>query len=235
MQSWATNAARSVSLALGLGLATTAFATPPRIVNVEDRLFARNDGTLFILREVTDNLGFHQVTQTDTLLIFRDLQDGTDTGFAVVERMRDNGADSGPERAIYETPETAQNPYAIRAEHGAWPLGPALRSPSDIWLDTDGIRLADEWSDTTYALSLTELQARLTATLLSVRHMAPAFETSTNVDSFDPHAFDILAECSVDGRRTLNHTKDDPALVSFSCNDHETGQFARLLILVPQV
>lgn len=81
MPSWVTRL-----VLLLAGAAGAASATPPQIVSVRDMLYARDAGTLPILRAITDNHGRHGVMQTVTLLVFRSLTDGADHGFQVVER-----------------------------------------------------------------------------------------------------------------------------------------------------
>jgi hypothetical protein len=223
-----------LALALCLGLAGAASATPPQIVSVEDRLFARNDGTLFLLREMRDNRGRHDVVQVDTLVVFRDIAGGDDRGFRGVARVIDWGEsgapDSGARSEVVPLTE-AQDPYDIFADFEAWPLDEPRRDAGGVTLGADGLRVAGGGGQT-YRLSVADLDLRIRDTLEAGRGILPVLFAEGGVDPFDPGAFDPGTECVPDGVRRLD--PGEPVLAAILCEDAETGQMARLWVVVPE-
>lgn len=137
MRNWGTRA-----LLTGLCLvALPVMATPPRTIDIRDRLFARNADTLFVIREIRDNHGLHGVMQTDTLLITRNLAGGDDRGFQAVARVVDRGPEGDPRAETLPLAAPA-NPCDLFAVFGAWPLdAPRDGDPSALSLSGDGLAL----------------------------------------------------------------------------------------------
>lgn len=225
MRSWANKLA-----ALVLILGSPAMATPPQIVNFDDTLFARNEDTLLILRQVTDNQGRHSILQTDTFLVFRSLTDGGDRGFRVVERVVENWVD-GP-RAEYLPLADPANPYAYRAD-GYWPVRTPLFWREEAFLTGDGLTVRDQ-GQPVYHLSLEALKLHLVDTTTATRGILPPLHQDGGVDPYDPYAFDPVRECDPAVILPLNDFPTDPALVHLQCRDEETDQQAKLWVVVPR-
>lgn len=221
-----------IRLALGLTFwASAALATPPQLVTVEDHLFARTADQVFILRELQDNLGTHQRQLTDTLIVFRDLETGSDLGFQAAARVIDNGPEAEPRVEIL--PLTAPRaPYSLFADFGAWPL----REPIFVRLTGEiggaGLTLLDR-GEVVYHLSHAEVEAHLEDTLRAARGILPVHYAEGGVDPFDPAAFDLIQDCGVPSSMALE--AGEPGLALLACEDGETGQRARVWVVVPPV
>ena len=137
MQNWATRALLAALCVMALPV----MATPPRTMDIRDRLFVRNAETLFLIRDIRDNHGLHGVTQTDTLLVFRNLAGGDDRGFQGVARVVDLGPDA-EQRAEVLPLSSRINPYDLFADFDAWPLNaPRYGDPSSVLLSGEGLVL----------------------------------------------------------------------------------------------
>jgi len=234
MRNWATRA-----FLAGLCLmALPVMATPPRTIEIRDRLFARNADTLFLIREIRDNHGLHGVIQTDTLLVFRSLTGGGDRGFRGVARVVDRGPEGDP-RAETVTIPSAVNPYDLYRDFGAWPLdaprsgNPAAVSLTRQGLEIDGSGLA---SPARYHLSLPDLTARLQDTLTASLHILPPHSVgggSIGPHPFDPATIDILRDCSVSSSMALFHNAADPPLVKLTCEVQDGLARVSLWLVLP--
>ncbi|WP_156799408.1 hypothetical protein [Oceanicola granulosus] len=220
-----------LALAATLLAATSAAATPPRVVNMFDRLFGRTDGSVLILREVTDNHGLHTVRQIDTLLITRDLATGGDTRYRAVDRILDLGPEADPRIAAPVLVDPV-NPYRARAADGAWPLDDP-RFGEEVTLGPMGLELTT-YDGETFELPLENFSAHLERTLAATRAVLPPVEVdgAEAADSFDAAAYDSpLEECS--GVTGMRLGPDEPALALVACEDLETGQQVRVWVVVP--
>lgn len=225
MRSWASKA---ILLAL---LATQVAATPPRIVDVHDELFARNADTLLILRRVEDNHGRHGVLQTDTLLVFRSLADGADRGFQVVESLVENWID-GPRVAPVDLAHRA-NPYEFRGID-YWPLRAPLHWREDAFLTRDGLTVRDQGAPV-YHLGRDDLKALIEDTLTATASIRPDARVPGGDASFALPLISPEKDCAPDSILLQDETPGDPALVQLRCLDEESGQRATLWIVVPRV
>ena len=212
--------------------ATVSVATPPRVVSVEDHLFARNDTTLFLIREFIDNLGSHTFQQTDWILIHRNISNGDDRGFQAVARVVDWGPYADGDRIEPLPLSHAANPYELFTNGDARPLR-TPRWPTEVAELTEaGLRFAAN-DGTVYMLGLPDLEARIEDTLISSRGLLPDPDLTTEPDPFDPAAFAPVSECRPDMVHRMDFIPEDPVLVRLDCEDAETGQQARLWLLVP--
>ena len=225
MPSWAN---RLAILVLMMG--TPALATPPQIVDFNDTLFARNEDTLLILRQVTDNQGRHGVLQTDTFLVFRSLTDGGDRGFRAVERVVENGIDVP--RAEYVPLPAPAEPYAIRAD-GYWPVRAPVYWREQAFMTADGLTIRDQ-GQPVYHLSIEALKLHLIDTTTATRGILPSLHQDGSADPFDPYAFDAVTDCDPVSILPLNDFPSDPALVKLHCQESDTGQQAGLWVVVPR-
>jgi hypothetical protein len=236
MRNWATRALLAVLLVGALPV----MATPPRTIEVRDRLFARNAETLFLIREIRDNHGLHGVTQTDTLLVFRNLAGGDDRGFQGVARVVDLGPDA-EQRAVVLPLSSRINPYDLFADFDAWPLNaPRYGDPSAVSLSGDGLAL-DGFGfsgPARYALSLEELNQRMRDTLIASLQVLPPHTVgggSIGPNPFDPAAIDILRDCEISNNMVPRHADSDPALVQLTCEIEDGLGGVQLWLVVPQV
>lgn len=235
MRNWATRALLAVLLVGALPV----MATPPRTLEIRDRLFARNADTLFLIRETRDNHGLHGVTQTDTLLIFRNLSGGDDRGFQGVARVVDRGPDGDPR--VETLPLSAPaNPYDLYHDFDAWPLDPPrFGAPSAITLSESGLHL-DGFGfsgPARYHLPLSELTARMQDSLRASLQILPPHTVgggSIGPHPFDPAAIDILRDCDVSNNMVLRHADTDPALVQLTCEIEDGLGRVELWFLIPQ-
>jgi hypothetical protein len=236
MRNWATRALLAV---LSVG-ALPVMATPPRTIEIRDRLFARNSETLFLIRETLDNHGLHGVTQTDTLLVFRSLAGGDDRGFQGVARVVDRGPDGDPRVETLPLASPA-NPYDLFSDFDAWPLqAPRFRDPSAVSLSGEGLQL-DGFGTAgplQFALPLDDLTLRLQDSLSASLHLLPPHTVgggSIGPHPFDPAAIDILRDCTVSNHLVLHDAETDPALVQLTCEIEDGLGGAQLWFVVPQV
>ena len=231
MRSWGIKA----GLATLVLAACPVSATPPRTLAIEDRLFARNADTLFLLRRSVDNHGLHGVAQTDTLMIFRSLDGGDDRGFRAVARVVDSGPGSSP-RAETLPLAAPLNPYSVYGDFEAWPLDRPMRwNPEDVTLDDTGLSLAGH--DARYVLPLAGVAARIEDTLSASQQLLPAHRIGggrIGSHPFDPAGFDILADCAPSSALPLNDLPEDPALVELTCADEDGLARAVLWLVVPR-
>ncbi len=234
MPNWASNLS---AISLAITTATVATATPPRVVAVEDRLFARTSDMIFLIREVFDNHGAHHIAQTDLIYVTRSLRDGADRGFQVIERMvtytPDPDRPSGTGNVTYHTPVSRIDPYAAREDAGAWPVGPLTLDASPE-MDAGGIRVTAT-DGASYFLDTQTVQSLVDDTLLTVRQIVPDLDLTPDPDSFDPLAFDVSTDCSVVTALTFWPATDDPAMVQLACEVADNLQFATLWLVVPKI
>ena len=214
-------------------------ATPPRTIEIRDRLFARNTDTLFLIREIRDNHGLHGVIQTDTLLISRDLAGGDDRGFRGVARVVDRGPDSDP-RAEGLPLTSPANPYDLFRDFDAWPqTAPRHGDPSLVSLSGDGLDLdgLGHFGPARFSLSLDDLTLRLRDTLSAGLQVLPPHTVgggSIGPHPFDPTAIDILRDCDVSNNMVLRHAETDPALAQLSCEIEDGLGSVQLWLVIPQ-
>ena len=104
--------------------ATTAAATPPDTIYIEDRVFGVNETHIFFLRTTNDNLGLHIFGMKDTYLVAKNIDTRQDDQIWAV--LRQHGApdyhpDSGVPTPVIQTFNLtgAINPFKILAERGA--------------------------------------------------------------------------------------------------------------------
>lgn len=237
MRSWAFNLAAAT---LFLGVAGSAFATPPQAVSVTDTLFARTQDTVFLLREVHDNHGLHSVLQTDTMVVFKSLERGDDRGFRMVARVVDYGTDGDP-RVVVRGPTDPFNPYTLHADFGAWPIGAfPFGLPDGASLSQNGIRIDthDYFGPASYHLPLVDVATSISSALGATRFFAPLERVgggTTGPDPFDPLLFAPLEDCTLGNVRMLFDYPGDPALAQVSCRDEDETQSATLWLIVPRV
>lgn len=235
MRNWATRA-----LLTGLCLvAVPVMATPPRTIDIRDRLFARNADTLFLIRETLDNHGLHGVTQTDTLLISRSLAGGDDRGFRGVARVVDQGPDAVP-RADVLPLTSAANPYDLFRDFDAWPLNaPRYGDPSAVSLTPEGLELNGFGfsGPARYFTPLSDLTARVQDSLTASLEVLPPHTVgggSIGPHPFDPATIDILRDCDVSNNLVLRHADTDPALVQLNCEIEDGLGRVQLWVVLQQ-
>lgn len=233
MRSWATSL-------FALLLAGAAQATPPEIVDVEDRLFARTEDRLYLLRSFTSNDGLHGVTRTDILQITRTLDPGDDRGFRGVARQVDLGPwhEGGPR--VQTVPlQNPADPYGLLAD-GAWPLQDPDPTPLSgaILLPTGlhGTALGPT-GRAAYLLPMSDLSARIVDTLSASRAILPFQRLgggSTGPDPFDPALYNPARDCRVTATLPLSDYETDPLLARILCQDEDELQRATLWLVVPR-
>lgn len=102
-----------------------AFATPPQVISVDERLIAIGGPGqfLFVLRELKDNMGSHSRLQTDVVLIARSIQTNQDVYLWPISRKLDNGPDhldtANDPRVVTLPLDVEHSPWHVSATHHA--------------------------------------------------------------------------------------------------------------------
>lgn len=169
---------RALLLALFILIPALSWATPPRSVFVDEKLFAINSTHIFVLRTLSDNFGFYEVNQSDVTLIARNRDTGKDDQHWPVLSIRDKGAtfeEFEPDQdrvANLGLPERV-NPYDIVLWRKArLPINAGnIYDPSVFRIANGDIRFDDIHASFTARLS--DVQASLDESLQASRATIP--------------------------------------------------------------
>lgn len=161
-----------------------AMATPPQIVGVREQPIGVNETHLFVLRILNDNLGRHQTTQTDVVLIARNRATNADDQHWPVMRVLDHGMDYAFEEfenRVDPVPFGKKvNPYAVLLWRNARPLlgreGLSVDESQIEVTQTDGyIEILDIWRERRFQLTYAEITELFTISLQATRTATPAY------------------------------------------------------------
>lgn len=203
-------------------LPTMVFATPPQIVGVREALFGISDTHLFVLRTTRDNLGLHQPTQTDVLLVARNRQTNRDEDIWPVLRTLDHGVnfiEDGYSLRVETLPLAGwTNPFDVLIATAARPLvGISGRTIDDYrieWINLpDTVELFDDRSATFHHLAFTEITAQFTENLNFSRDTIPAYfiegEGRGGIDMLRGVPFDPAQDCTFDRLLPISEMAED--------------------------
>lgn len=190
-----------LSVVLMVSLAGIARATPPQVVSVDDVLFGMSDTHVFLLRSLEDNMGFHGVTQTDVLLVARNLATNADEEIWPVARSIHRAEENSVETL---TVAGAVNPFEIAAARGVrLLLGRSDRpvTAAEVAVSFGGAALVvtDGRAGTTFSLGFDEISQRLGEGLERTRDSLPPYFTEGGGDVLRGVRFDPALDCEVAG------------------------------------
>lgn len=227
MRNWA------LSLVASLILAAPAAATPPQVVWSTDRLFAITTDKVLILRTISDNQGYHQIEQTDTFLIIRDLATGRDISQTPVERVV---TDSVAGTATHYPLEVTANPYAIRRDMQAAPLNDPRHSVPRVEIWDRRVRAVDHDGEVTHSLPWYDVMDQAVLSLQDTRDLLSPLRIEGDVDPYDPSYFFAIQTCDVTAATSASYlSASDSMLVQFTCEDVELGGTSVVWTVLPSL
>ncbi len=220
-------------------------ATPPQIVWASETLFGVTADTLYVLRNLEDNMGRPIAEQTDILLVARDRKTNLDIRIEPVARMADFGASYefwGEAEQIAALPlEHRVNPFDImigkklRPLLSQRPLSPDLEMFS-IETGVDAFVLAEKYSGAgrKYRIPYVQIAAAFQANLNATRDALPAYFVEggdKGVDMLRDVRFTPAEDCRIEGlvplfeeTDALSKTLDITVawIVNISCANDDT-------------
>lgn len=235
---------RAAVIALTLGLAAPAAATPPDMVGLRDELFGVSAEYVFLLRYVFDNHGVYESEQRDLLLVALNRRTRTETIWPVYRARHgadyERGNDLGrPYRIDPITVEGQVDPFAKLREMQGMPIGPAWMrdsTPARVEPGDRMVTLTDE-AGRRFGQDIAALrQARATALTATADAIGdyPRMNQTTIHDllgTLDEWQQDCIY---TDGYRFSSELGAAPtAMLRVTCTDGEDGQEWSLLMLVP--
>jgi len=226
-----------------------ASATPPQVVKVSETLLGVNDTHVFALRRLDDNLGFHQPTQTDVVLIARNRDTNADDQIWPVMRMIDHGvsfADDGFETRVDPLPLNNRiNPFDILLWHKARPLlaqRPANPEERDMVVTREHSALTIISDDAMFQLQDAAVAELFTTSLNTTRATLPAYFIEggdRGFDSLRDVEFDPKQDCFYHDFTTLyDYNSGDYRefwIASVTCENEETLSPISIILMIPQV
>ena len=232
-----------ILVALACLLPTQAWATPERIIRVDDSILGENDTHLFLLRRIEDNLGYYDTLQTDVVLIARNLATGRDDTTWRVISIRDHGpyfAESGLAHQVEDLDaEDRVDPFDVLLRQHARTILPdraAVRGGRMARIIGDGIEVALEEAEATHRISLADAATRMAASLGATGALVPARKSETGRDRLsDPH-IDVAGDCEIGAlhryRTSIDPNRRDYA-VRLDCGDLDGLMPLSLYVVVP--
>lgn len=212
----------ALSLFVTMMLAAPVAATPPQVVIVQDRLFAITATDVIILREITDNHGYHQTLQTDTFLIIRDLATGRERDQVAVERVVSNSV-VGFDTTHYPL-ENAYDPYTIRRNMNAAPLSDPSHMYLNVQIWDDAVRALEHDGERSHYARWNDIIPLAATSLQRTRDLLPVLKMEGDVDYFDPYGFLQPAGCEINAAMSTEYISDvDVMLVQLACEDEDFG------------
>ena len=231
MRNWAP------SLLATLILAAPAAATPDQSVWINDTLFAATPDTVLVLRTITDNHGSYYTTQTDTFLLQLSRSDGAVQFASAVDRVIDiSGLEAELDETNYEPLDSPVNPYAVRADLNAAPIGDiganTYRHPM---LHPNGL-MVFEGEEMTHLISLDALHDQLATSITTTRAVLPVVYALNDYDRLDPPRIPLIADCFADRvteRWFAPYDEDAMAFVRLTCSNFDEGGISTYWVAVP--
>jgi hypothetical protein len=208
--------------------AGVAGATPPQVVVVTDTLFAATDTHIYLLRNVEDNMGYYNITQTDVLLVARNRLTNVDDDIWPVARSVDYGfEDPVPEGRVQALPlQQVVNPFEIAASKqallmmGRWGQ-PQTVETAVISVGTDAVILRDD--SETYQLIFADVAARLEENLVRSRDRVPAYFLEGGFDMLIGVQFDPAADCTFTAFSRMNDSPSGQTwMADVTCENDDT-------------
>ena len=227
---------RALTLALAL-LAGMAHATPPRVTMSEDRILAATQTHLYVLRDISDNLGSNWVALHDQHLIEINLETGEATRFWPLRRMaKSHINDAGDFRVPGEVTERGGETYdmvAILRELGAEPLTPSRWVIEELSFSDGALMRGDEQLLTPFGI-----RKAGRAQLAILRDEYPDKKTDEGWPSEDQIDFynlyaegDWLCELRPEGQ-TLFRAQDRVTVTKLYCEDTELAGIWSFHVLI---
>lgn len=228
---------RTIALIAAIWLSLSpALATPPRIANIDDTLFASNETHIFVLRRVTDNMGNHFSMVTDVSLIAINLSTGEiDNSWRVlgVRDFTEHFADfEKPDRYEHFDSENRVNPFEIVLEQGVYSIMPHEGTfPEDqMHRGENSFTLTDRDGDVTYRLTFEETASRIASVISDTRRLMPAQDVPNEPDPLSEAVFDVATMCEIGNRHGYR-----PAIVRLDCSDLEYPIRVSFYTIMPSV
>ncbi len=248
-----------VFLAALLFLPSMAGATPPQIVWASETLFGFTPDTLYVLRNIEDNMGRPTAEQTDIMLVARDRKTNLDIRILPVARMIDRGSEytfmGETEQFATLPPENRINPFDVMAAEKLRPLISKRLLPPD--LDVVAVKAGPEAFIITdsytgqgrnYTLPYAVISSAFRANLNATRDAMPAYFVeggSKGDDLLRDVAFSPAEDCTVEGLSPLfegteNYTTTLETTVAWiinvSCaNDRTMAAHEMFFVTAPQL
>lgn len=217
-------------------VASTAYATPPDMISLYDRVIGYSDTQLFILRKTNDNLGLYIYGMHDVFLVAKSLETGVDEEIWPVYRVH-SASESTPETQIFAL-EGAVNPFEILAAALAQFSNRDFRDPNLIRSD----EAVNEISEVNIRGIATKPEALMAQIAQSITITSAATQPypegdDVNMSFTSPQA--LLAsmeysmqDCRIDGVDTLfRYPRSNIPLARLNCED-ENGQQIWLVVLL---
>ena len=210
---------------IAMVLAGSAYATPPRITASDDRLVGATQTHLYVLRDISDNVGSHYQDMRDQHLIEIDLETGEATQYWPLRRIAVSNLETDEYLYPGHVTERAGDTHdmmAVLRDVGAAPLAPHNRGDHEITLENGvlmrkGTKLATPFG----------IRAAGRAQLAILRDEYPPFETEEDYrDTSRINFYDLYAEgdweCQIlpEGQ-SLSRAKDRVTVVKLHCEDFE--------------
>ncbi|WP_120499766.1 hypothetical protein [Roseovarius sp. EL26] len=221
-------------------LAGMAMATPPRATFSDDRILAATQSHLYVLRDITDNLGSHFHALHDQHLIEISLETGEATGYWPLRRIGINHLETDDflfPGTITERDGETNGMMEILREVGAEPLVPSPWEVEDFAL-VDGALMKGE----VQVLTPFAIRAAGRAQLAILRAEYPPFESEEDYSREDRIDFyDLYAEGDWDCRlgsvgQALSRAKDRVRLIPLHCEDYNlSGLWSFHAIIIEQL
>ena len=219
-------------------IAAPALATPPRMTMSEDRLMAATQTHLYVLRDITDNLGSHFAGLHDQHLIEIDIESGAATRFWPLRIMAINhlpANDLMVPGIVTERPGATHDMTAILRGVAAEPMTPQVWQDSDIALQSGAlVRAGSESLATPFAM-----RAAGRAQLGILRQAYPVIETEevyrsgAQIDFYDlyqPGDWDCTLRPD---RYTIYRAADRVTVLKLTCEDMDlTGIWSFHVIVI---
>ncbi|NSX54649.1 hypothetical protein [Parasulfitobacter algicola] len=157
-------------------LCAPCFAGPSGQVWIEEDIIAVNDTHIFIMRDIQDNLAFHNVLRTDTFLVSKDIQTGLDDQIwpvrIVVYYGRDT--DTGNEGRLTETePMGRVDPYVVLIENFARPTtfrlkGYSFTNQKTLAMENGNLGFVLTYVGTEYRIRFQDVQAQVSSNMTKI-------------------------------------------------------------------
>lgn len=232
-----------ILVALACLLSTPGWATPERIIRVDDSILGENDTHLFLLRRIDDNLGYYQTLQTDVVLIARNLSTGRDDTTWRVISIRDHGpyfAESNRAHQVEDLGvEDRVDPFDVLLGQHARTV---LPDTATAWggrmarITGDGIEVALEDAEATHRISLADAASLMAASLGATGALVPARKSETGGDRLSNLRIDVAGDCEIGAlhgyRTSIDPNRRDYA-VRLDCGDAGGLMPLSLYVVVP--
>ena len=210
---------------IAMVLAGSAYATPPRITASDDRIVAATQTHLYVLRDISDNVGSYYQDLRDQHLIEIDLGTGEATQYWPLRRIAVSNLETDDYLYPGHVTERAGGTYdmmAVLRDVGAAPLAPQARGDHGITLENGALMRKGAVLATPFGI-----RAAGRAQLAILRDEYPPFETEEDWrDTSRISFYDLYAEgdweCQIlPETQSLSRAKDRVTVIKLHCEDYE--------------